>query len=193
MTMKKILLFIAMLITSATLNAQDKDVTKFLGIPVDGTKAAMIQKLKAKGFKSISYGSNILEGEFNGEDVYINVGTNNNKVYRIMVADKNVRDESDIKIRFNSLCRQFQNNSKYTFLYNQTLSDEENISHEMLVNKKRYEASFYQNMVQTDTDTTVFPDINKSVWFMINEESYGKYRILMYYDNEYNKAHGEDL
>lgn len=61
MTMKKILLFIAMLITSATLNAQDKDVTKFLGIPVDGTKAAMIQKLKTKGFKSISYGSDVME------------------------------------------------------------------------------------------------------------------------------------
>lgn len=32
----------------------------------------------------------------------------------------------------------------------------------------------------------------KSVWFMISE-SFGKYRILMYYDNEYNRANGEDL
>lgn len=28
-----------------------KDVTQFLGIPVDGTKTEMVQKLKAKGFK----------------------------------------------------------------------------------------------------------------------------------------------
>ena len=33
----------------------------------------------------------------------------------------------------------------------------------------------------------------KSVWFMINQVSYGEYSILMYYDNEYNRADGEDL
>lgn len=33
---------------------------------------------------------------------------------------------------------------------------------------------------------------NKCVWFMITEE-YGKYRILMYYDNKYNQASGDDL
>ncbi len=32
----------------------------------------------------------------------------------------------------------------------------------------------------------------KSVWFMISE-LYGKYVIIMYYDNEYNRANGEDL
>ena len=30
------------------------------------------------------------------------------------------------------------------------------------------------------------------VWFLI-DEVYGKYRIIMYYDNEYNKSDGEDL
>lgn len=33
---------------------------------------------------------------------------------------------------------------------------------------------------------------NNSVWFMINE-NYGKYKILMYYDNLYNQANGDDL
>lgn len=32
----------------------------------------------------------------------------------------------------------------------------------------------------------------RPVWFMI-DESYGEYKILMYYDNEYNRANGEDL
>ena len=32
----------------------------------------------------------------------------------------------------------------------------------------------------------------KSVWFMISEFS-GKYYITMFYDNEYNRANGEDL
>ena len=33
---------------------------------------------------------------------------------------------------------------------------------------------------------------NRSVWFLINE-FYGDYSIIMYYDNELNKARGEDL
>lgn len=32
----------------------------------------------------------------------------------------------------------------------------------------------------------------KSVWFMISDY-YGKYYITMFYDNEYNRANGEDL
>lgn len=34
--------------------------------------------------------------------------------------------------------------------------------------------------------------IKKPVWFMISEY-YGKYYITMFYDNEYNRANGEDL
>lgn len=34
--------------------------------------------------------------------------------------------------------------------------------------------------------------VMKPVWFMISEY-YGKYYITMYYDNEYNRADGEDL
>lgn len=32
----------------------------------------------------------------------------------------------------------------------------------------------------------------RSVWFMIDGE-YGRYRILMYYDNGYNRSDGEEL
>ena len=34
---------------------------------------------------------------------------------------------------------------------------------------------------------------NKIVWFTIVEEFYGSYKIIMYYDNGYNQANGEDL
>jgi len=48
-----------------------------------------------------------------------------------------------------------------------------------------------------DMTTTVFSYMlekysKKSVWFMINED-YGKYYIIMFYDNEYKRANGEDL
>lgn len=81
--MKKLFTLTFLLLLSVAAWAQ-KDVTRFLGIPVDGTKSEMIRKLKEKGFRSSSYDSDILEGEFNGRDVSIHVATNNNKVYRIM-------------------------------------------------------------------------------------------------------------
>jgi hypothetical protein len=34
---------------------------------------------------------------------------------------------------------------------------------------------------------------SKSVWFIINDRGIDEYNIIMYYDNEYNKANGEDL
>ena len=64
-----------------------KNVTQFMGIPVDGTKSAMIQKLKAKGF-SYNASTDQLSGQFNGRDVTLAIGTNKNKVSRIAVTDK---------------------------------------------------------------------------------------------------------
>lgn len=68
--MKKILLLAMLLVFSFAVHAQ-KDVTKFLGIPIDGTKSEMIKKLKEKGFTESVLGDDVLEGEFNGVDVYI--------------------------------------------------------------------------------------------------------------------------
>ena len=94
--MKKILSLAVLLVFSLAMYAQ-KDVTKFLGIPVDGTKSEMIKKLKEKGFTSTLYDKDVLEGEFNGVDVNISVVTNNNKVYRIFVADANTTmNEADM-------------------------------------------------------------------------------------------------
>lgn len=110
--MKKILSAVLLLIISTALYAQ-KDVTQFLGIPVDGSKSAMMQKLKTKGFTSSPADRDILVGKFNGVDVNIYIVTNGDKVYRIAIFDANPINEVDIKIRFNNLCQQFQDNTKY--------------------------------------------------------------------------------
>lgn len=142
--MKKFILVAMMILFATTANAQ-KDVTKFLGIPVDGTKAEMIQKLKAKGFTSTAYDSEILEGEFNGEKVYIHIVTDNNKVFRIMVSDQATRDEGQIIIRFNTLCRQFEKNPKYTsFSDDQTIPETEDIYLGIKARNKQYQASYSQ-------------------------------------------------
>lgn len=145
-------MMIAMTISFASF-AQNKDVTTFLGIPVDGTVSSMKQKLVSKGFVTKKVGTNeFLEGEFNGYDVNVYIGTNKNKVYRIMLADKNLVNEAQIKRRFNNLVSQFENNKRYFPLDKYTLSDEEYISYEMTVHNKNYAAVFYQvpNMEKAD-------------------------------------------
>jgi len=195
--MKKLLLAIIATLIAAVSFAQN-DVTQFLGIPVDGAKSAMIQKLKAKGF-TYNATLDMLEGEFNGHPVEISIVTENNKVYRICLFDKNGTTESQIKIRFNMLCHQFESNGKYLPMNNnQEISDTENIQYEMIVNKKEYFAGYYQvgpegvSSYYNKSLVEIEQLSNKVVWFTIAEK-YGKYIIVMYYDNYYNQANGEDL
>lgn len=228
--MKKIFSFALLLLGAMAVQAQ-QNVTQFLGIPIDGSKQSMLLKLKNKGFRSTSYDSDILKGEFNGREVTIHVVTNNNKVYRIMLSDVANVDERSIQIRFNTLCEQFANNPRYFACPDreQTIPDDEDISYEMTVNKKRYEAVFYQKPdsiavrekfkavllekymeeqlenpteeIQEEIQSELYKfsmmefmedGLKRSVWFKISEFN-GRYYISMYYDNEYNRANGEDL
>ena len=154
--MKRIILMMIAMMISFSSFAQNKDVTKFLGIPVDGTKTEMKQKLIAKGFVPKKMGDlEWLEGEFNGTDVQAFIVTNNNKVWRIMLADKNRVDEAQIKIHFNNLVKQFENNKRYYAFGDYSLSDEEDISYEMIVHNKIYAAYYSQNPDFENIDTKV--------------------------------------
>ena len=114
--MKRLAILCIMAIVAISMFAQ-KDLTTFLGIPVDGSKTEMKQKLVSKGFVPKKLGTNeFLEGEFNGTDVQVYIATNNNKVYRIMLCDVNTQNEANIKIRFNKLVGQFENNKRYVSL-----------------------------------------------------------------------------
>ena len=219
---KKKLCFFILLTLPVVLNAQ-KDVTQFLGIPVDGNKSEMIQKLKDKGFTISPNKKDVLAGEFNGTDVNIHIITNNNKVRRIAVVDANPTSEEYIKIRFNNLLKQFQNN-RYLFnsdsiVEKYTISKDEDISYELLVHKKLYQAVFYQKTLDYDSlnlkikafkepndsiskqqliammsnqVNELYKCLNKKVWFSLGKLS-GEYKITMYYDNVYNEANGDSL
>lgn len=142
--MRKIL-FILFLFLSLLLNAQDYTV-KFLGIPVDGTKKEMISKLKKKGFK-YDRNNDYIEGRFNNHDVLVFINTYKDKVWRISVADKYVlSDETNIRIRYNQLIDQFEKNNKYTSLLydNNKIEEDEDISYEIKIKHKRYQANFTQ-------------------------------------------------
>ena len=224
---KKVLWFYVFLILPVALYAQ-KDVTQFLGIPVDGSKPEMIQKLKDKGYTISPYNKDVLVGEFNGTDVQIYMATNNNKVRRIAVMDATPRSEANIKIRFNNLLRQFQNNTRYlptsdSMLEKVSISKDENIQYELLVNKKSYQAVFFQKTVDYDSSILKMNTLNENQK-QISRETYinqlttlaqnqgkeldncfnkkvwlnlsersGGYYITIYYDNVYNEANGEGL
>jgi hypothetical protein len=118
------------------------------------------------------------------------------------------------------------NNNRYSTQSDSIISkfnipEDEDISYEMKVNKKRYEAVFYQKAVKYDSLTmekdlllakeertdqeyekvndlifeimkVSIDALNKQVWFMIKEDS-GEYRIVIFYENVYNKANGNVL
>lgn len=204
-----------------------KDITQFLDIPVDGYKSEMLQKLKNKGFTSNKLSEDILEGEFNGTNVNLLIGTNNNKVWRIAVRDINPTNETQIKIRFNNLIQQFVNNSRYmtqadSITSKYTIPEDENISYNISVKNKQYQATFSQKSLKFDSLTneknllqskeklnekeldrlleiikelaveSINSLIHKTVWFMIQKDI-NEYRIIIFYENDYNKAKGEGL
>lgn len=153
--LKKIIQITIFLILPVVLYGQ-KDVTKFLDIPIDGFKPEMMKKLKSKGYTVIQGSEDMLEGEFNGTDVNIGIATNNNKVWRIAIVDANYTDEINIKIRFNNLIQQFMNNERYetesdSTIAKYTIPKEEDISYEMGVKDKRYQALFYQKSIKLDS------------------------------------------
>ena len=118
--MRSFFSFITCLMFACSVYAH-KDVTTFLGIPVDGSKAEMKRKLIAKGFTPTKQvGKDFLEGEFNGFDVYLYIVTNKNKVCRIMLADAHTQNEAGIRTRFNNLVKQFKKNRLNRFFLWQT-------------------------------------------------------------------------
>ena len=197
--MKKFLTLIVCCLISGLVSAQT-EVTKFMGIPIDGTKREMVKKLEDKGFELKLGATDILLGEFNGMQVEVHIVTQKNKVYRIMVVERNLFDAPEIKTRYNNLCLQFGKNQRYAALApsikDYLIQDDEDLDYEMLVNDKRYQAAFIQ--LPENIDSPAISQImlerfsNRLVWVNI-APLLGQYALVIYYDNGLNQANGEDL
>lgn len=186
--MKNFLFILFLLVASLTLDAQ----VKFMGTKVDGSANVMISILKDKGFydtgftyENEGHERQILKGNFNGRDSNIFVLTNKGKVYRVYVCDSKNVNEAQIITDFNNLFYQFANNPKYILLSGNEIDRKEDISYEINCHNKVYSAYFYQILSDSMEE-------ENHVWFKISEE-YGKYFLSIYYDNDINKANGEDL
>lgn len=238
---------------------QNSGALKFLGIPVDGPETQFVSQLKTKGFAYDAL-TKSYKGQFNGQNVNVLIHTNHNLVDRVMVVFPE-KSERDIRIEFNRLLSQFDENQKYMNLgLSEPIPDNENISYEITVNNKQYQADFYyfnqdrdieefskayvdkisrllpeEEAIQIKESMNLFMELSEEereglmdvmsagledndddtsdertirrflailqamkeladgqVWFMIDEVG-SKYEILLFYDNPYNRAHGEDL
>ena len=200
---------------------KQRRVTEFMGIPIDGTKKEMIKQLKKKGFRHNYTEPGALKGEFNGQEVYVFIHTNKDKkVWRIALTDVVATNESDIKIKFNNLCRQFNSNNKYfpqSKVENYVIPNDESISYNMTMRGKRYDANFCQCLdthlmysrnihllkMETEKESEEFTSMiglfldylaYNQVWFTIYKEDYKpKYRIVLYYENGKKQDLGKDL
>lgn len=153
--MRKALIIVILFLFSVACLGQDSGTLKFLGIPIDGSEAQFAAKLKSKGFVYDSYYESY-KGQFNGKDVDVYIHTNHDLVDRVYVAfPKN--SEEGIRVEFNRLLSQFNDTGKYMDLsMNQEIPSEEDISKEITVNNKRYQASF--SYFDPDRDPIGFVD-----------------------------------
>ncbi len=176
--MKKLIAsFILVMVTFMAI-AQTPATFKFLGIPVDGKKSDVIAALKNKGFVYDAK-NDVLKGRFNGIDSEIMISENYGKVDRIYVADEDECGEAQIIIRFNTLLQQFRNNEKYVEVgSNEPISRDENISYEMSVHNKTYDASFYLNPIYEWTDEDKMKVAEELSDELKSEIESGKYKDL---------------
>ena len=191
--MKRIALLFCMLVLSVALYAQ-QEVTKFMGIPVDGTKSEMITKLKAKGFTWYP-AKDYLTGLFNGRDVTLYIYVNGNKVWRVAVLYADEMDNINTINTYNHLLSLFENNGKYySQRDNQAIEEGTDLHDEIRYHNKQFECLFLQQP-QTISKDEVDSMGERRVWMTIilDERAYNKFGIILFYENGYNEANGEDL
>lgn len=151
--MKKTLLITLFALFCTVAFSQDGGPLKFLGIPIDGTESQFVAKLKTKGF-TYSTLTEGYKGQFNGKPVDVYIHTNHNLVDRVYVAFPYTTEES-IRTEFNRLLGQFKNNAKYLDLsMNEEIPEDDDISYEISVKNKRYQASF--SYYDADRDRIAF-------------------------------------
>lgn len=153
--MKRILLIAFLSFVSIAATCQEAGTLKFLGIPIDGTEAQFVSKLKSKGFTYSSVYESY-KGQFNGKNVDVYIHTNHNLVDRVYVAFPYTSEEG-IRVEYNRLLSQFKDNGKYMdFGMNEEIPEDDDISYEISVKNKRYQASF--SYFDPDRDQGAFMD-----------------------------------
>lgn len=118
----------------------------------------------------------------------------NNKNYsQLVVTDFTISEDEDISYMMTVKNKQYD-----ALFYQKPNLDSaimaKELEHYILKKYTKEQLSSFTEKETEDIFINYYSDklTKKAVWFRINE-IYGKYYITMYYDNEYNRANGEDL
>lgn len=178
-------LLLLMFLFSVPTFAQDC-VTKFMGIPVDGTKEEMVSALQKKGFKKVD--SDMLVGEFNGQESTVVIATNKGKVYCVAAAYLGLDDIVVVRT-FNNIFNMLKNNSRYSYIDGEQISDGEDVEYKINVRNQLYEAYF--NQIGSCSDEVSSP--NRLVRVFVSRAGYRRFSVSIGYYNMNNYPSGEDL
>lgn len=204
-------------------SSSNENVFMFLGIPIDGTKEAMISALKENHFNQ-HYSGDYLTGIFNGEDVRLYIGTNHGIVDKITVEYPYCSDDNDTRVKYNTLLSRFNRNSKYISINPRIdIPIEEEIYITLNKNSKYYDAIYfflqpnitrmewvrqfkqeYQGRYNKPLDGLSYEELEEALFCLPSELSEAvsgivwftltdPHRIKINYVNLNNRPHGEDL
>lgn len=180
--MKRLLAIALSSMLAASLSAQG-NITSFLGIPVNGTKAEVTQKLIEQGAVKVKDG--LLISGIDQMAFLIRIKTHKGKVYRISLIDtKGTKDVKTALDRYNSLIDSYRGNTcGYTeYEHNSFVIFNDEATAERHIHEGDYYAEFFQV-----ADPQLY---NRKVGFTITDE-FGDYRIERIYDNIYNMPEGK--
>ncbi len=163
--MKKLFLVLFAMLIGIGEAATAQEVTKFLGIPVEGPSWRMTRALLKKGYERLNYDNRHLRGIFNGRECEIFIVTGNGgDVFRIIVkgdvgtAGRTAADYNDLLLQFNANDRYIEDGQ------NRPIPPGEDVYRKMVDGSQEYRASFLQN--PADTAGLQY----RSVWFRIELE-----------------------
>lgn len=147
----------------------------------------MVCDAKTMGETDIKIRFNRLCDQFSNNKNYIELDEDGQKI----PDDENIRYEISVHDkRYEAIFYQVPNTTDTLALQNDMKAFAlTKYSEEQLANPT---PEIQEDIVKMAFDFTMQRMTMKPVWFMISEH-YGKYYITMFYDNEYNRANGEDL
>lgn len=202
--MKKFYLIFICLLFSTCIFCQER-VPEFFGIPIDGTKEEMIQKLVETGkfIKCVSgdkYDLMLINEDFIRLGVYpfVKIYTHDSKVAIIQQDFLNLSAKV-AKILFNVFVERFSNDSEFIVLKGDLIPEKEDIFYEMRVNKKEYKL-IVSNKIDPHDISTGFAEglerceiLNKYIFLIegcvIEEmDEDGKFMIINKWENVRNKG-----
>lgn len=174
--MKRIVTIALTLMLAITMQAET--TVTFMGVPVKGEQETFKQKLLKKGCYTDK--NNVLKGVVDGTLCTIIINTADGKVVKVTaIEDEPITDENVAVARYNYLLDYYKNSSNYAEFEANTYAQAE--TPETVRKYIREEWYYYAEFFQKAEPQR----FTKRMAFRLTDK-YGSYRIVRYYDNNFD-------